>query len=156
MEVSVTRYHKFIKYLCIFIQAGTVLYLLFIWKRLPERIPIHYNGAGEIDGYGSRYMAWLCPAAMLLMYQFIELLERHPAWWNTSVTVTRENAKKVYGVLKNMIVTMKLVLVSVIAYLSIWIVTGRNLGGWFLPVSLAFTFMPVIVFGILLSRAAKE
>lgn len=113
------------------------------------------DGAGEIDGYGSRCTIWLCPAAMLLMYQFIGLVERHPSWWNTSVTVTRTNAEKVYGVLKNMIVTMKLVLVLIFAYISIWTAMGRNLGAWFLPVSLALTFVPVIIFSILLSRAAN-
>lgn len=29
---------------------------LVLWERLPERIPIHWNAAGEIDGYGSRGM----------------------------------------------------------------------------------------------------
>jgi uncharacterized membrane protein len=26
---------------------------------LPERIPIHFNIAGNVDGYGPRYLAWL-------------------------------------------------------------------------------------------------
>ena len=156
MEIPVTRYHKFIKYLCILIQAGTVLYLLFIWNSLPDRIPTHYNGSGVIDSFGSRYTIWICPAAMLLMYQFIGLIERHPSWWNTGVTVTKMNAKRVYGTVKNMVVTMKFVLVLVFAYISIWSSTGRNLGAWFLPVSLALTFVPIIIFLILLSRAAKK
>ncbi len=155
IEIPATRFHKLAKYICILMQAGTILYLLLIWNRLPDRMPVHYNGAGEIDGYGSRYTIWLCPAAMLLMYQFIGFLERRPAWWNTSVAVTRANAGKVYSVLKNMIVTMKLVLVLVFSYLSIWPATGRNIGVWFLPVSLALTFVPIIIFGILLSKAAK-
>lgn len=29
--------------------AGTTLYLLFGWDSFPERIPAHYNAAGEID-----------------------------------------------------------------------------------------------------------
>lgn len=156
IKVPVTGYHKFIKYLCILLQAGTVLYLLFIWNRLPDRIPTHYNGTGEIDGYGTRFTVWLCPAVMLLMYQFIGLVERHPAWWNTGVTVTKTNAAGVYGILKNMIVTMKFVLVLIFAYLSVWPATGRSLGAWFLPVSLSFTFLPIILFSVLLFRAAKE
>ncbi|MEZ4786372.1 MAG: SdpI family protein [Flavobacterium haoranii] len=30
------------------------IYLAFIWNQLPETIPIHWNGKGEIDGYGSK------------------------------------------------------------------------------------------------------
>lgn len=155
VEIPVTRYHKLIKYLCIFIQAGTLLYLIFIWNRLPEEIPMHYNGAGEIDGYGSRFTIWLCPAAMLLMYQFMGLVDRHPSWWNTSVTVTRANAGRVYKVMKDMIVTFKLILVLIFSYISLWTATGRNLGVWFLPAVLALTFLPIIIFGIRLFRAAK-
>ena len=75
IQVSVTRYHKFINYLCVFLQAGTFLYLLFVWNRLPDRIPTHYNGAGEIDGYGPRFTIWICPVAMILMYQLTGVVE---------------------------------------------------------------------------------
>ena len=33
-----------------------VLAGLFLWNRLPETLPIHWNAAGEVDGYGSRAM----------------------------------------------------------------------------------------------------
>lgn len=29
---------------------------LVLWQKLPERMPVHWNAAGEIDGYGSRAM----------------------------------------------------------------------------------------------------
>ena len=55
-----------------------VLAGLLLWDRLPETIPIHWNVAGEIDGYGSRAMVvfglfgflllmhWVCIAATAL------------------------------------------------------------------------------------------
>ena len=30
------------------------IYLAFIWNSLPEKVPMHWNGAGEIDGYGDK------------------------------------------------------------------------------------------------------
>jgi uncharacterized membrane protein len=30
------------------------VYLTFIWNRLPEKVPMHWNGAGEIDRYGDK------------------------------------------------------------------------------------------------------
>ena len=156
IQVSVTRYHKFINHLCVFLQAGTFLYLLFVWNRLPDRIPTHYNGIGEIDGYGTRFTIWICPVTMILMYQLTGLVERHPSWWKTGVTVTKTNAARVYGIVKNMIVTLKFVLVLTFAYLSVWTTTGRNLGAWFTPVSLSAVFLPIIVSLVLLFKAAKE
>ena len=29
-------------------------YLIYIWNRLPEQVPMHWNGAGEIDRYGNK------------------------------------------------------------------------------------------------------
>jgi len=30
------------------------VYLAYIWKSLPESVPMHWNGAGEIDRYGDK------------------------------------------------------------------------------------------------------
>lgn len=35
-----------------------------VW-RMPDKVPMHYNAAGEIDRYGSRYENLLFPAVVL-------------------------------------------------------------------------------------------
>ena len=35
------------------------IYLAFIWSNLPETVPMHWNGKGEIDRYGSKNELWL-------------------------------------------------------------------------------------------------
>lgn len=148
-EIPDTKYHKIVKRLCFGIQIGTILYLLCIWNRLPDMIPTHYNGAGETDGYGGRWAIWISPVFMVLMYCFLSLVERHPRWWNTAATVTKENCKRVYGTLKNIIVSFKFVITLIFAYISIWTPTERNLGKWFLPAVLILTLTPVIIPNIL-------
>ncbi|MGN0982136.1 MAG: SdpI family protein [Candidatus Limivicinus sp.] len=51
---------------------------LLLWNRLPEQLPMHWNAAGEIDGWGSRLMGvcllplfllvihWVCVAACFI------------------------------------------------------------------------------------------
>ena len=29
-------------------------YLISVWDALPEQVPIHFNGKGEVDGWGGR------------------------------------------------------------------------------------------------------
>lgn len=156
IKIPETRYHKTIKWLCIGIQAGVVLYLLSIWKSLPDSVPMHYNAIGEADSYGGKWTVWITPAGMLLMYQFLALVERHPDWWNTAVTITRGNCEKVYGMLKNMIVSVKLIVMLIFGYLSICVGFGEKLGGWFLPVSLILTFGCIIIFSVLLVKVSKD
>ena len=156
IEIPETKYHKMIKWLCIGIQTGVILYLFSIWKYLPDSVPMHYNNIGEADGYGGKWTVWITPAAMLLMYQFLALVERHPDWWNTSVKITKENYKRVYGMLKNMIVTMKFIVILLFGYISICTGTVEMLGRWFLPVALILPFGCIIIFTVLLLKASKN
>lgn len=41
------------------IMLGTLVFGLVIYPQLPEQVPIHWNAAGEVDGYGSRFMGAL-------------------------------------------------------------------------------------------------
>jgi uncharacterized membrane protein len=60
--------------------AATVLTVLTIgftaavYPGLPEKIPIHWNAAGEIDGWGSKPWAFLTPAILVGMLGLLRLL----------------------------------------------------------------------------------
>lgn len=44
------------------------------YGKLPERIPIHWNMQGEVDGYGGRWTIFLMPGVMLMMIGVMALL----------------------------------------------------------------------------------
>ncbi len=155
IKISETKFHKTAEVLCIVLQAGTILYLIWKWDKLPNKIPTHYNGAGEIDGYGSKWTVWFGPFFMVLAYVTLRLVEKHPGSWNTGVTVTRQNKDKVYLVLKDMLVCLKLSIILIFSFLSIWTTTGARLGIWFLPTSLGLTLVPLIISLIRLVKASK-
>jgi uncharacterized membrane protein len=43
------------------------LYLGFIWSSLPERVPIHWNSEGQINGWGSKSTLLLLPLLLPLL-----------------------------------------------------------------------------------------
>jgi uncharacterized membrane protein len=45
-----------------------------LYPSLPERIPIHWNSAGEIDGWGSKPWAFLTPAILVGLLGLFRLL----------------------------------------------------------------------------------
>lgn len=49
------------------IWAAPVIYLAVIWKRVPERVPIHYNMAGEVDRFGSKAEFLILMAILLVV-----------------------------------------------------------------------------------------
>lgn len=40
--------------LLLFITAIPIIFLLFIWKELPDQVPLHWNFQGEVDQYGDK------------------------------------------------------------------------------------------------------
>ena len=44
---------------------------LLLWNRLPEQLPMHWNAAGEIDGWGSRLMVVCAEPLFLLVIHWV-------------------------------------------------------------------------------------
>lgn len=45
-----------------------VLYLLYKWNSYPDQVPVHWNIAGEIDRYGSKYEIWILLLLPVITY----------------------------------------------------------------------------------------
>lgn len=132
--------------------AGTTLYLIVGWDSFPDRIPVHYNAAGEIDRWGGKGELLFLPVVMWILYIGITLIQRFPQIWNTGVQVTQENGARVYRILMYMVETLKLIITAGLSFLSVFGVTGRNLPAWFLPVFLGVTFADLIFWLVCLVR----
>ena len=141
---------------CIIQLAGIVIYLIAVWGGLPDKIPGHYNATGEIDRWGSKSELIVLPIISWLLYMMMTAVEQFPQIWNTGgVTVTEENKYRVTRILKNMIGTLKLVVVTVFTFISLNSSRGEALPVWFMPVFLVLTFAPIIFFSVKLVRAGS-
>ena len=53
------------------------LYLIFIWNDLPETVPTHWNGLGEIDGYSNKTaLIWIPFIFPLLIYILLTIVPK--------------------------------------------------------------------------------
>ncbi|MFN3941357.1 MAG: DUF1648 domain-containing protein [Flavobacterium sp.] len=136
--------------------AGYVLWLLFwgmvIWMYpfLPEEIPIHFNGVGEADGFGSKDTIFLTPIIATFLVLLLSVLERNPENFNYTVEITEENAPRQYLLGVRMMRWMKLLLIFLfmaIDYFTMQVSLGKRegLGAWFLPVTLGILFIVIAV-----------
>lgn len=124
--------------------AGVLVMLIYSaasYGALPERIPMHFNAAGEPDGFGGKKMIWLLPAIGLVSYLGMTLMNRYPHTFNYLVKITEENARYHYRTATRMINTLKAVIMALFAYIhymTIQVALGKmtGLGPWFLPVFL--------------------
>ena len=67
------------KYLKVLIITSVVILLplvagVALWDQLPDELPIHWNAAGEVDGWGSKPLVILGAPALFLALQWIAAL----------------------------------------------------------------------------------
>jgi uncharacterized membrane protein len=79
---------KFEKKEIIAILIIIILFLIafYVYPKLPDKVPVHWNAKGEIDGYGSRFIGvFLFPLIILGIYLLIAIIPR--------IAVFKENIK---------------------------------------------------------------
>ena len=144
MKIKNNKIDILMEVLCLVLLVGVTIYLGINWSTLPDKIPAHYDFAGNIDRWGKKGELLIVPIMSWVLYVMITGVEQIPAIWNTGVKVTVENRYRVYRVLKYMVKSLKLIMVVDFSYMTIQSLSGQSLPGWF---TLLFL---VIIFGDLI------
>ena len=134
---------------------GTLAYLILGWSSFPDQIPMHYNGAGEIDRWGGKGEIIFIEVMMWILYFGIGVVEKYPQIWNTGVEVTAKNKEKVYRTLKYMLKTLKFLTALIFAYLIVNSLQSAPLPGWFIPAVMILVFGDMAFWLIRLFRIKK-
>jgi len=140
MKVKNSIYDVVINGCCLLLLTSVTVFLAAVWESIPAVVPMHHNFAGEVDRWGSKGEMILLPVIAWDMYLLITLLERFPDIWNTGIKITEENRERAYRTLKNLIATMKLILVGVFVFLTVETALTLRLPAWFLPLTLGILF----------------
>lgn len=146
MKEKKSKFRMIIEVLCLVLLVGMVLWLLVAWNSMPDEVAGHYNAAGHVDRYGSKGELWILPITSWILYVFITFLQGKPQCWNTGVEITEENKERIYRILKNMIVLVKLEMILTFFFIQYSTMTQKSLSSFFLPVELGVLFGTIIVF----------
>ena len=144
MKIKNNKIDWILEGLCLVMLVGLTLYLIFSWGSLPDKIPAHYDFAGNIDRWGKKGEILIVPIMSWVLYLMITGLEQIPSLWNTGVQVTVENQWRVYRTLKYMIKSLKLIMVADFTYMTMNSLTGEPLPGWFTLIILGIVFGDLI------------
>lgn len=155
-KIPVTGLYKAVEIITAAILILMAVYLVAAWKSLPDKLPMHYNAAGEIDRWSSKRELILLPVIAVFVYGLITLVSAFPSSWNIPVKVTRENRKRVYQGIKSMLVFMKLEVMVLFAYLELEIIHLRELPGAFLGTVLLLIFGTLAYYMLRLNRISKK
>ena len=120
------------------------------WSTLPDVVPTHFGISGAPNGWGSKQTIWLLPGIGLLIYLLLSVAAHYPRFVNLPFAVDR-NAPEVQRIIFRLLASSKAVTMLLFAYIvrgqiQLAINRGDNLGILLLPLFLAATTVPFIVY----------
>ncbi|MTB49831.1 DUF1648 domain-containing protein [Lewinella sp. W8] len=114
---------------------------------LPERIPIHWNGRGEIDGYGAKIIAWVLPVVNLGLFWLMGLIANSGyRWFNYPVRITEENAAEQHRIALLTVAVVRTVCCLMFAYITYAMVRSAVTGNNVFSTTVMISFL-VLMFG---------
>ncbi|MDN4606733.1 DUF1648 domain-containing protein [Sporosarcina highlanderae] len=157
LDIPKTSLQKIFDFLTIIIFLAGMIYIISVWDQLPDQVPAHYNAAGEVDRWGSKWELVLLPAIAVLMAIFLTFLEKHPEWHNymnlneSNIEFQYRNSMIFLNVIKNQCVLLFVFLSFNISQVALG--KAESLGILFLPIFLVIMFGTMAFFII---RSIKQ
>lgn len=138
---------------------ASILYIIVVWGKIPDEVPGHFNGVGEVDRWGSKFELFLLPFMGLFLWILLGLLEKAPHMYNYPPRLNENNVEAFYLNSRKILNEVKnycLILFAIISFQMVRIALGdaQSLGWWFLPLVIIGTAYPIIK-GIVLNTKIK-
>ncbi|MEF2292773.1 DUF1648 domain-containing protein [Virgibacillus dokdonensis] len=150
MKIPKTREERIWNAIGYTIFLGTIIFVIWVWKYIPNEVPAHFNSAGEITRWGSKWELLIILIPGIFTATFMGVMERYPESHNYPKRFNEANAKAFYLHSRKMMNQLKnicLIIFSIITLESIFIAMSwwEGLGVWMLPLLITFAFFPLIL-----------
>jgi uncharacterized membrane protein len=128
-------------------------------SRLPDKIPTHFDLAGNPNGWGSPATLLLLPVIAVVIYGLITVVSFFPSAFNYPVRVTPENRPRLQALSLQMVAWLKVELAFLFTLLQ-WFILGAvrsghgHLSVWIVPLFLVLVFGTCIGYIVAMVRAA--
>lgn len=122
------------------------LLTIFNYKNLPDIIPIHFNAAGKVDGYGNKSELFTLSKIGTVIFIGITILNKFPHIFNYLVEISTENALAQYKSATRMLRILKIVVILIfititLLTINVAIKNEQRINSWFLPALIVILFI---------------
>jgi len=145
IKIEPTALDKIIDALSLVLLVLMLVTVFQNYAQLPDKIPTHFNGAGNANDYGKKQMIWLLPGLGVLLFVGMFILNKFPHNFNYMVKITPQNAKQQYTIGTRIIRFTTLFVMALFYYISYKTVditlhgTEPTLNKWFSPLIMIIT-----------------
>jgi len=122
LHLPKTKFEKIVNSIGLFIYGATILFLIVNWGNIPDKVPGHFNAAGEVDRWGSKYELITLPIIALLLFVIMSLVEKIPHLHNYPDRLNESNVVQFYTHSRKLLNLVKNILLVMFSSLSIQIV----------------------------------
>lgn len=145
-KLPFTKTQKILEVLSLIIMLVSIIYVITIWSSLPDTLASHYNALGQPDDWSSKSSILFMPILTVLLYALLTgVLFISPEMINSPIEVTADNRFYVQKTTRDLLCTLKLVIICDFSYMTFCTALEKSLSPWFLPIFLGFVFIPIIV-----------
>lgn len=156
MKLKYTKLQLALEIIGLLLLVGMIVFIYIRWDQIPQQVPMHYNALGEIDSWGSKYQTLILPTISIFLYIFITVVSFFPQIWNVPVQITDKNKEAVYLSTKNLIIFLKVEMLTIFFYLNYHTVTAQPLSITFLPILMIIIFGTLVFFIVRIIRLGNE
>jgi len=119
--------------------AGLALTAWITWQAfngpspLPDRIPVHFDGAGNANGWGPPSMLILLPVVAVGIYLLITVISLLPTGIKSAVKLTAESRAKIDALTHRMLAWIKAEMVGLFLCIQWFMIEGIREGSNKIP-----------------------
>lgn len=137
--------------------VATVVYVIAKYGTLPDKIPAHYNYAGEIDRWGNKAEVFISLIVQVLMYLPLSVINLIPNIWVKGIIKSKNQSQAItqIKISNEMIAIIKLEMVVTYVYITYNTVNSMNLLSLLCPIILVVTFVTIFYYLIKFFRSNK-
>ncbi|RZJ75684.1 MAG: DUF1648 domain-containing protein [Flavobacterium sp.] len=140
--------------------AALWFFAFYSYNNSPDIVPIHFNFAGEADGFGDRQTMFITPVIATFMFFIMTVINSYPEMFNFPVIITPENAQRLYVLAIRMIRLLKIGVILVFLIVDLYTfasATGQEgeMGAFLLPAVSVVMFLPLIFYLVKALRTKK-
>lgn len=136
-------------------------YVIMYYSSLPEIVPTHFNGKGEVDATGGKVSIWFLMAITTVITIGIHVLTKYPHIHNYMVEITEKNAAYHYKISSRLLRFVNFFTLLIMTYVCYAVIAKSMnkevlLESSFVYIIIAFSVgMPILLI-VYLSKKKKD
>ncbi|MER2029901.1 MAG: DUF1648 domain-containing protein [Solibacillus sp.] len=117
MEIPKTKSEWLMDIIGYIVLAFMVIVLFMNWRELPNEVPVHFDGSGNVDRWGSKWELLILPGIGIAMHFFLKIFEKFPETHNYPARINESNAEVFYRNSRQTLNYMRNILNILFAYI---------------------------------------